>query len=90
MDREPRRAHAVKFREGLAWSLFWITLAAGLALPLFFRSGRETSMEFAAAYLVEFSLSVDNLFIFLLLFRYFRVPPISSTRCCPGAFLGCG
>lgn len=69
-----RRAHAVKFREGVAWSLTWILLAAGFAFLLYFRYGRETAMEFSAAYLVEFSLSVDNLFILLLLFRYFRVP----------------
>ncbi|HXW89394.1 MAG TPA: TerC/Alx family metal homeostasis membrane protein [Terriglobales bacterium] len=68
------RRHAVKFREGLAWSLIWIFLAAGFALLLYFRYGRGTAMEFSAAYLVEFSLSVDNLFIFFLLFRYFRVP----------------
>jgi tellurite resistance protein TerC len=69
-----RPARPVKFREALAWSLTWISLAAGFALLLYFRYGHETSIEFAAAYLVEFSLSVDNLFIFLLLFRYFRVP----------------
>jgi tellurite resistance protein TerC len=69
-----RRARPMRFRQALAWSLTWIILAAGFAVLLSFWYGRETSIEFTAAYLVEFSLSVDNLFIFLLLFRYFRVP----------------
>ena len=69
-----RRARPMKFHQALAWSLTWIIFAAGFAVLLYFWYGRETSIEFTAAYLVEFSLSVDNLFIFLLLFRYFRVP----------------
>jgi len=69
-----RPARPMRFRQAVAWSLTWITLAAGFAVLLSFWYGRENSIEFTAAYLVEFSLSVDNLFIFLLLFRYFRVP----------------
>jgi tellurite resistance protein TerC len=69
-----RPAHQVKFRQALAWSLTWIALAAGFAVMLAFWRGRDAAFEFTAGYLVELSLSVDNLFIFLLIFRYFRVP----------------
>src|SRR5689334_7346498 len=69
-----RPAHSVKFREALAWSLTWIALAAAFAVLLVFWHGRQTAIEFTTGYLIELSLSVDNLFIFLLIFRYFRVP----------------
>ena len=69
-----RRAHAVQFREALAWSAVWILLAAGFAVLVYFWHGRTPALEFVTGYVVELSLSVDNLFVFLLIFRYFRVP----------------
>jgi tellurite resistance protein TerC len=69
-----RPAHAVKFREALAWSLSWMAMAAGFAVLVYFWRGREPAMQFTAGYLIELALSVDNLFVFLLIFRYFRVP----------------
>jgi tellurite resistance protein TerC len=69
-----RRAHTVKFREALAWSLFWIAVAGGFAVLLYFWRGHVPALEFVTGYVVELSLSVDNLFIFLLVFRYFKVP----------------
>ena len=69
-----RRAHAVKFREALAWSVVWIAMAAGFAVFVYFWHGRTPALEFVTGYVVELSLSVDNLFVFLLIFRYFRVP----------------
>jgi TerC family integral membrane protein len=68
-----RKAHEVKFREALAWSAVWIALAACFAVAVFFWRGRQPALEFSTGYLVELSLSVDNLFVFLLLFRYFKV-----------------
>lgn len=68
-----RPAHTVKFREALAWSIMWVALAAMFAVLVFFWHGRVAALEFTAGYIVELSLSVDNLFIFLLIFRYFRV-----------------
>jgi len=68
-----RRAHAVKFREALTWSAMWIALAAAFALLVFFWHGRTASLEFVTGYVIELSLSVDNLFVFLLIFRYFKV-----------------
>src|SRR5438105_7208544 len=68
-----RRPREIKFREALGSSVFWIALAAAFALFIFFESGRVKTLEFITAYVVEESLSVDNLFIFLLIFRYFKV-----------------
>ena len=70
-----RRAHAIKFHEALAWSIVWLALAAGFAVLVYFWHGRTPALEFVTGYVVELSLSVDNLFVFLLIFRYFRVPP---------------
>jgi tellurite resistance protein TerC len=70
-----RRAHPVKFREALAWSAMWISLAAGFAGIVYFWQGRTPAVEFVTGYVIELSLSIDNLFVFLLIFRYFRVAP---------------
>jgi tellurite resistance protein TerC len=69
-----RKAHQVHFREALGFSAMWIALAAIFAVGVYFWRGRAPALEFTTGYLVEESLSVDNLFIFLLIFRYFRVP----------------
>lgn len=68
-----RRAHGVRFREALGWSLMWIILAALFAVIVYFWHGRSASLEFITGYVIELSLSVDNLFVFLVIFRYFRV-----------------
>jgi tellurite resistance protein TerC len=70
-----RPGHTVKFREALAWSFTWIGLACAFAVLVYFRYGHATAVEFVTGYVIELSLSVDNLFIFLLIFRYFRVAP---------------
>lgn len=69
-----RSSHTVKVREAVIWSLVWIALAAAFAVLVYFWRGRETAVEFTAGYLIELSLSVDNLFVFLVIFRYFNVP----------------
>jgi len=79
-----RQKHVVKFREAIAWTLAWITLAGCFAVLVYFfghtmvggaRPNSVLSLEFVTGYLIELSLSVDNLFVFLLIFRYFQVPP---------------
>jgi len=69
-----RPSHAVKFREALAWSALWIVLAVAFGVGLYFWRGRAPALNFATGYILELSLSVDNLFVFLLIFRYFKVP----------------
>ncbi|MBO0360060.1 TerC family protein [Hymenobacter sp. BT186] len=70
-----RKAHVVKMREALGWSVFWITLSLGFNYLVYRTMGRQAGLEFLTGYLIEKSLSVDNLFVFLLIFSYFRVPP---------------
>lgn len=69
-----RRAHTIRFREALLSSAAWIALAAAFAVGVYFWMGHAKGLEFTTAYLVEESLSIDNLFVILLIFRYFRVP----------------
>jgi len=69
-----RRAHTVGFREAMIWSGMWVGLAMAFAVVLYFWQGRTVSLEFTTGYLIELSLSVDNLFVFLVIFRFFRVP----------------
>ncbi|MFY9647019.1 MAG: TerC family protein [Terriglobales bacterium] len=68
-----RRAHPIGFREALGWSALWIALAAAFAVLEFFWHGRVEALQFVTGYVIELSLSVDNLFLFLLIFRYFKV-----------------
>jgi tellurite resistance protein TerC len=69
-----RKTHEVKIKEALGWSAVWISLALVFNLGLFFWSGKEPALQFLTGYLIELSLSVDNLFVFLLIFMYFKVP----------------
>lgn len=69
-----RRAHEIGLREALAWSVAWIALAGAFAVLVFFWHGRAEALQFVTGYVIEISLSVDNLFIFLVIFRYFKVP----------------
>jgi tellurite resistance protein TerC len=69
-----RRGRVVRSREALAWIALWIALAAAFAGLVFFWQGRQIALEFVTGYMLELSLSVDNLFIFLVIFRYFAVP----------------
>ncbi len=69
-----RRAHTVRFKEALAWSAAWISMAAVFSVIVLYWHGRTSSLEFITGYVIELSLSVDNLFVFLVIFRYFKVP----------------
>jgi tellurite resistance protein TerC len=69
-----RKAHTVKYREATVWSVVWVTLALIFAGIVFWKTDRQTGLEFLTGYVIELSLSVDNLFVFLLIFSYFKVP----------------
>lgn len=69
-----RGGRVMRSREALAWSAMWIALAAAFAGLVFFWKGRQVALEFVTGYVLELSLSVDNLFLFLVIFRYFSVP----------------
>lgn len=69
-----RKAHEVKVKEAIFWTLFWIALSLAFNLYIYVRNGAEPALEFLTAYLIEKSLSVDNLFVFLMIFNYFGIP----------------
>ena len=69
-----RKSHEIEVREALWMSLFWIVIALVFNLGIFFIKGPDAGMQFLAGYVLEKSLSVDNLFVFLLIFNYFKVP----------------
>ena len=69
-----RKAHEVQIKEALGWTAFWITLALLFNLGIYFWRGPEPALEFLTGYLIEKALSVDNIFVFLLIFSYFDVP----------------
>jgi tellurite resistance protein TerC len=63
-----RRPHAIKFREAAAWSFFWVALSLAFNLGVYWRHGAEPALQFLTSYLLEKSLSVDNIFLFALIF----------------------
>ena len=69
-----RRSHAPTRRETIIWSLVWISLAIAFNGFILTQFGAFKAKEFFTGYLIELSLSIDNLFVFLLIFRYFKVP----------------
>lgn len=75
-----RKAHAVSLREACSWSVVWISLALIFNLGIYYMWGSEKAMEFLAGYLIEKSLSVDNIFVFIMIFSYFAVPAIYQHR----------
>jgi tellurite resistance protein TerC len=70
-----RNAHNVSMREAAGWSVFWVSLSIAFNLWILHAHGGEKALQFFTGYLIEQSLSVDNIFIFILVFRYFRVEP---------------
>jgi len=69
-----RRKHEIKFKEAVAWSAVWIGLALAFAALVAYKRGPGTALQFLTGYVIEESLSVDNLFVFLLIFSWFAVP----------------
>ena len=71
-----RKAHEIKFKEAIIWSIVWILLALVFNVLVYFWHGTQSALEFLTGYLVEKSLSVDNIFVFLMIFTYFGVKPM--------------
>ena len=71
-----RKAHEIGFAEALKLSAVYIALAAVFAAGLFYFEGSETGLAFVTGYLIEKSLSLDNIFVFVLIFSHFAVPPV--------------
>src|SRR5580658_4541058 len=83
-----RRARAVTFPEAFLWSAIWFALAMLFASLLVFLRGREDSAEFVTGYLVELSLSLDNILVIALVFAAFQVPPEFQRRVLVWGILG--
>jgi tellurite resistance protein TerC len=71
-----RKAHVVTFKESLTWTTVWVTLALVFNYGIYHYMGPQKGLEFFTGYVIEKSLSVDNVFVFALLFSYFAVPPL--------------
>ena len=69
-----KKAHKISVREAAIWSSVWITLSLGFAGVIYRLHGPQSALEFVTGYLIEYSLSVDNIFVIVLIFAYFRIP----------------
>jgi tellurite resistance protein TerC len=83
-----RRSHVLTFKEAITWSGGLVLLAHLFALFLLWREGTQHALEFYTGYLIELSLSVDNLFVFLLIFSYFCVRPEAQPKVLKWGILG--
>ena len=71
-----RKSHVVTFKESMSWTVVWVTLALIFNVCVWHFAGPQKGLEFFTGYVIEKSLSVDNVFVFALLFSYFAVPPL--------------
>lgn len=71
-----RKSHEISVREALSWTFVWILLALIFNVIIYFWRGQQQALEFFTGYLVEKALSVDNIFVFIMIFTYFHIPPI--------------
>lgn len=69
-----RKDHKISIKEGLVWSVIWIVVALIFNVGVYFWKGPESGLQFFTGYLIERSLSIDNIFVFLLIFTFFKVP----------------
>mgnify|MGYP003393385523 CR=1 FL=1 len=75
-----RKAHVIRVKEALVWSGVWIALALTFNALIYFTRGQEMALQFLTGYVIEKTLSIDNIFVFLLIFTCFRVPAIHQHK----------
>jgi tellurite resistance protein TerC len=75
-----RKAHVIRYREALIWSGVWVSLALLFNLGVYFWFGSDRAIEFLTGYLIEKSLSVDNIFVFVVIFAALGIPPLYQHR----------
>ena len=83
-----KKSHAVSMKEAALLSVFWITLALIFNVIIFFWMGKDSALEYLTGYLIEKSLSVDNLFVFLMIFSHFKVPAMYQHRVLSWGIIG--
>jgi tellurite resistance protein TerC len=69
-----RRSSTVSVKEAVTWSAVWVALSLSFAFAIYWTMGKQSGLEFLTGYLIEYALSVDNIFVFVLIFTYFNVP----------------
>jgi len=69
-----RKSEKVSLKEAASWSAVWVALSLSFAFAVYHNLGRQAGLEFLTGYLIEYALSVDNIFVFVLIFSYFKVP----------------
>lgn len=75
-----RKSHEISFREALTWTAVWISLAMVFNAGIYYYLGQAKALEFFTGYVIEKSLSVDNLFVFIMIFSYFHVPRLYQPK----------
>lgn len=75
-----RKSHSVSIKQAFVQTMFWVILGCGFFLFAWFEDGRKIALEYISAYLMEWGLSIDNIFVFILIFSYFRIPAVHANR----------
>src|SRR5438046_6645262 len=75
-----RRAHVVNFKEALTWTTIWFVLSLVFCGALLKLRNRDEALEFFTGYIIELSLSMDNVFVMAVIFGYFRLPLVDQQR----------
>ncbi|HUT86042.1 MAG TPA: TerC family protein [Elusimicrobiales bacterium] len=83
-----KRAHEVSIKEALLWCTGWVSIAMLFCLGIYFKLGQEMALKFLTGYVIEYSLSMDNMFVFVLIFSYFGVPRKYQPRILHWGILG--
>ena len=83
-----RKAHVISIKSALIWSAIWISTALAFNVFIYFELGATSAVEYLTAYILEKSLSVDNLFVFLVVFSYFGIQPLYQPRVLRWGILG--
>ncbi len=83
-----RKSHEIRFREALTWTLVWVSLALAFNGWIYYAMGPTKALEFFTGYLIEESLSVDNLFVFIMIFSYFHISKVHQPKILKWGIIG--
>ncbi|ABB31393.1 Integral membrane protein TerC [Geobacter metallireducens RCH3] len=83
-----RKSHEIRFREALTWTIVWVSLALAFNVWIYFEMGSTKALEFFTGYLIEQSLSVDNLFVFIMIFSYFHITKVHQPKILKWGIIG--
>jgi tellurite resistance protein TerC len=83
-----KKAHEVKIKEALLWCIGWVSMAMLFCVGIYFKMGSDMALKFLTGYVIEYSLSMDNMFVFVMIFSYFNVPKKYQPRILHWGILG--